>query len=398
MINHETKKYSGLHTLLFKNDIIFVLCLLTATANALHAEEAAAPLGEQSAEQESAQKVEDAAEINTESGSGGKQADAAGDEQASEAYNIYRKEHPENPCERDLDTYDYEKSWYDDTQVYINSRFCEPALWFDNFFSSDRLFDEGVAGTYIRWRNDISYDEEEKFSFKTRIKASVELPGLEHRLRLTFEGDDDEDLSDIAPGNGEETSSSLGAQFDFIRNARSKFNISVNLRPRIRLRYRYTYPIYETITLRLTQEVQNESGVNSARTIFDFEKVLDEYLLFRASTEGKISEEFDGVDWLQAFVLYHRINKKASLSYETSVKYITEPVTKDIDYRVAVRFRKNFHRRWLFYEVIPEMTWPITYDDTRTFIEQDRRSKWKIVFRLDIHFGNAYKKHYQDYN
>ncbi|MCK4706202.1 MAG: hypothetical protein KAT90_12025, partial [Gammaproteobacteria bacterium] len=40
-----------------------------------------------------------------------------------EEYNIYRKEHPDNPCARDMDTYDYEKSWYDDSQIYINSRF-----------------------------------------------------------------------------------------------------------------------------------------------------------------------------------------------------------------------------------------------------------------------------------
>ena len=313
-------------------------------------------------------------------------------------YKIYRKEHPDNPCDRGIDAYDYKKQWYDDTQAYVNSRFCEPALWFDNFFASDRIFDEGVAGTYIRWRNDFTYDEEDHFEFKTRLTASVSLPGMKKQLRLTFEGDEDEDLRDIAPGNGEETRNNLGLQFDFLQNARSKFNVSITLNPRIRFRYRYTLPLTETITLRLTQEVQQEKDISSARTRFDFEKLFDKQFLFRSSTEGKFSEEFDGVDWLQAFILFQRLDKKTSLSYETSARGITEPISQTIDYRVAIRYRKNFHRKWLFYEISPEMTWPITYDENRSFIEINRRSKWRLFFRLEVHFGNAQKKSYSDYN
>ena len=311
---------------------------------------------------------------------------------------IVRRENPVNPCDRGLDDYRYEKSWYDHTQVYINSRFCEPALWFDNFFSTDRLFDEGVAGTYVRWRNDFTYDEEEYFKFKMRLNLSVVLPGFKDRLRLTFQGEEDEDLRDIAPGNGDTTSDSLGLQLDIKENARSKFNVKLNLSPRIRFRYRYTYPIYQDITLRLTQEVQWKDGTNSARARFDFEQALRSDLLFRASTEARVSEEYDGVDWLQAFVLYRWLNKKSSLAYESSVNGITEPMSKTTNYRIGVRFRKNFHREWLFYEIAPEITWPITLDQQREMIITDRRSKWQIFFRLEMHFGNAYKKRYQDYN
>ena len=317
-------------------------------------------------------------------------------EEVLEEYEIYRIVNPEDPCDRGLDTYTYEKSWYDETQIYVNTSFCEPALWFDNFFGSDRVFNEGAAGTYIRWRNDFTYDEEEYFDFKSNLSFSVELPGLESRLRLTFESGEDETLRDISPGQ-ESTTSTLGLQLDVKQNERSKFNISISLSPRIRLRYRYTYPVVESITLRLTQEVQREKAVNSARTLVDFEKLFKSQLFFRSSSEGKLSEEFEGVDWLQAFVLYQRINKKTSLSYETSANGITEPLTLATNYRVAVRFRKNFHRKWLFYEIAPELTWPVTLDEERLEIAEDRRSKWLIFFRLEVHFGNAAKKRYEDY-
>lgn len=341
-----------------------------------------------------AEKIEAVTDIDESSS----QATTESNSQLEEEYNIYRKEHPDNPCNRGLDTYGYERKWYDSTQIYINSKFCEPALWFDNFFASDRVFEEGAAGTYIRWRNDFAYDEEEHFVFKTRFTASVELPGIKKSMRLTFEGDEDEDLRDIAPGNSDETANTLGVQLDLAKSARAKFSVSVNFRPRIRFRYRYTYPVYESITLRLTQEIQWDNGINSARLKFDVEKLLDEQFLFRATTEAKISEEYDGTDWLQALILYQRINKKTSLSYEASVTGISEPRTQAIDYRLAVRYRQNFHRKWLFYEISPEMTWPISYDENRVFIEQDRRSKWQLFFRLEVHFGNAGKKRYQDYN
>ena len=319
-------------------------------------------------------------------------------DEEDEDYNIYKKHNPKDPCDRGLDTYNYETSWYDETQIYVNSQFCEPALWFDNFFGSDRVFREGAAGTYIRWRNDFSYDEEELFKFNTDISFSFELPVLNDRLRLTFENDEDETLRDIAPGNNQETTNSLGLQLDVAENVRSKFNISVSFTPRVRLRYRYTYPVYETVTLRLTQELQREKSVHSSRTLFDFEKLFKNQLFFRSASEAKLSEEFSGVDWLQAFVLYQRVNKKTSLSYEISANGITEPLTLVTNYRAGVRFRKNFHRRWLFYEISPELTWPVSLDEDRQLVVRNRRSKWLIFFRFEVHFGNAYKKRYQDYN
>jgi hypothetical protein len=371
-----------------KTVIVLWLFAITASVSAQSLEQSTEKLSKQLTEKaETASDVEEP-KLN---------AVSEKSEQQDEKYHIYRKEHPDNPCDRGLDAYDYEKKWYDDTQIYINSRFCEPALWFDNFFANDRIFDEGVAGTYVRWRNDFTYDEEESFEYKMRFNLSVELPGFQDRMRLTFEGDEDEDLRDIAPGNGDGTTNSLGLQLDLKETARSKFNVNVSLSPKIRFRYRYTYPIYKNVIMRLTQEVQRKEQINSARSLIDYEHTFKENFLFRSSTEGKVSEEFDGVDWLQAFVLYQRVNKKTSLSYEASVNGITEPWTLATNYRVGVRFRRNIHREWLFFEIAPEYTWPVTLDQPRLMIEKDRRSKWMIFFRLEFHFGNAYKKRYQDY-
>jgi len=318
--------------------------------------------------------------------------------ESTEEYNIYRKENPQDPCDRGLDTYDYEKSWYDKTQIYINSSFCEPALWFDNFFATDRVFAEGPAGTYVRWRNNFIYDEEDYFQFKTSLNISVELPGTQDKLRLTYENNEDENIQDIAPGSTANNTSTLGLQLQVLENIRSKITVSVSFSPSLRLRYRYTYPDFKDLTLRFTQEAERDKAVHSGRTLFEVEKPFEQRFLLRSSTQGQVSEEYDGVDWLQAIVLYQRLNKKTSLSYEASVNGITQPYTIATDYGISLRLRKNFHRKWLFYEIAPALSWPITLDESRENVIIDRRSRWSILFRFEVHFGNAQKKRYEDYN
>jgi hypothetical protein len=390
--NDVRREYRNLKGL-FRRSLLLVCVLMSMTYTMAEVDE---PLAEITAEPETLNTGQSVVEgiVSEESNAAAIDAESL-DEDMS--YKIYRQENPGNPCDRGLDTYDYEKQWYDNSQIYVNSIFCEPALWFDNYYATDRIFEEGVAGTYVRLRNDFIYDEEDGFEFKIRLKASFELPDTENRLRLTFSGDQDEDLRDIAPGNGEDASNSLGLQLDLAKTARSKFSVSGSLTPRIRFRYRYTYPIVDDITMRLTQEVQREHSTVSTRSRIDFEYLFEEAFLFRSSSQGEFSEDFDGVDWLQAFILYQRLSDKTSMAYETSVNGITEPRVQDLNYRVGVRYRKNFHREWLFYEIAPEYTWPITLDDQRLLVEKERRSKWLILFRLEIHFGNASKKRYQNY-
>ena len=374
---------------LIKTTAFIWCCAITISVNAQSAEQSSEKTSKQLTERP--EKTLEPAAVDSEEIS-------AENTQEEVEYDIDRKEHIENPCDRGLDAHSYEKQWYDESQIYVNSKFCEPALWFDNFFATDRLFDEGVAGTYVRWRNEFTYDEEEYFSYKMRLNFSIELPGFEDRMRLTFEADENEDLRDIAPGSQNEAENNLGLQLDLKETSRSKFSASISLSPKIRLRYRYTYPIYKHVILRFTQEIQRKQRENSALSLIQYEHTFKQNFLFRSSSQLQVSEEFNGVDWLQALVLYQRINKKTSLSYETSVNGITEPWTLATDYRVAVRFRKNFHRSWLFYEIAPEYSWPVTLGVERAMIEIDRRSKWLLFFRLEIHFGNASKRRYQDYN
>ena len=304
---------------------------------------------------------------------------------------------PLDPCDRTMDTYDYSESWYDSTHAVVNTVFCEPALWFDSFYGSDRVIAE-VGGSYVRWRNDFILTEGQGFKFKTNLNFSIELPKLSHRLKLTFEGDEDQALQDVLPSDeDEQDTNTLGLRLDVKETDRSYFNISVSAKPRIRARYRYTYPVTQTFLVRFTQEIQNEKGVNGARTRFDFEKTIPPNKLFRATTEGFASEEFSGVDWSQAFSLFKRLSQKGSISYEASIVGITKPENLVTNYRLGIRYRRNIHRDWLFFEFTPDVTWPIELSENRETIITDRHSVFSLLFRLEIHFANTSARKYSDY-
>ena len=306
-------------------------------------------------------------------------------------------ETPARSCDRTQEILKQEAHWYDSAHAYMNTAFCEPAIWFDDFFASDRVLEE-VGGSYVRWRNDFVQNEEDGFDFNTNLNFSVELPKISSKLQLIFEGDEDQDLQDVLPGETEDASSNnLGLRLDVKDTDRSKFNISVSAKPRIRLRYRYTYPFSDEFLVRFTQEIQNEKGINGARTRVDFEKAFLPLKLFRATTEGFLAEDVPGVDWSQSFVLFKRITRKSSVSYEASAVGITEPDSLITNYRLGVRYRQNIHRDWLFFEITPDITWPITLSDDREEVIRERRSVLSILARFEVHFGNARKRKYSDY-
>ena len=304
---------------------------------------------------------------------------------------------PLSACIRIHDLTEKEAAWYDSAHAVVNTAFCEPAVWFDDFFASDRIFEE-VGGTYVRWRNDFIYNEETGYRFNTNLNFSVELPRISSKLKLIFEGDEDPELQDIVPGGqAESTNNTLGLRVDVKDTTRSRFNVSVSAKPRVRFRYRYTWPVRDDFVIRFTQEVQNEKGVNGARTRLDLEKAFIPLKLLRSTTELFADEDSPGAEWVQAFSLFQRITRKSSASYEASVAGLTRPENRVLSYRLGVRYRQSIHRDWLFLEVTPDISWPIDLSEDRETVTKERRSVYSIILRLEVHFGNAKKRKYSDY-
>ena len=288
---------------------------------------------------------------------------------------------PENmPCIRAVSVDD---NYLDISYHYLNSWFCEPANWFDDFFADDRHYEEGHARTRVRWRNDVFFSENKSADFITTLDASMRLPKISKRLKLVFESDEQENLDDVIPTTTDGAQGSLGFLYDFLDSKKANLSLRLRFTPSITLRFRYTHPISDILIVRFTQNIFKEEGFTGENTRFDFDKSIDKKNVLRFSNQVEIRDNKDGFEWSSGLVLFHKIDEKSAFSYESSIDGETHPSTLATDYRLGVRYRRNFYRDWMFYELAPEVTWP------REFIKDKRHSVAAFTVRLEILFERS---------
>ena len=274
----------------------------------------------------------------------------------------------------DQDTY------LDTTHSYISTWFCEPARWFDGFFSDKSLYEEGRAGAKVRWRNDVVLSEHVSPDFISTISARLQLPNTSKRLKLVFESDNLDSISEPVAEGTDINQGTLGFLYDFIDSQKANLSLRLSFSPSITLRYRYTHSISAALITRFTQSLYRKEGLFGTTSRFDIDKAIDVKNTLRWSNQLEIVDHLDGLEWVTALVLFHRINEKSALSYESSITGITEPYALTTDYRLAIRYRRNIHREWLFYEITPQVTWP-KLNNT-----DERHSIFSVTFRLEVFF------------
>jgi len=272
--------------------------------------------------------------------------------------------------------------WIDSAHQYINESICLPAEWVDSFFSTERLDEEVRAGSYVRWINDFVQTEGGDLEYVTKVRANVRLPKASNKLKLVFEGEQEDSIEEIASVSDEEVKTDVGLLYELFQSPRSNLNLKLNLSPRLTLRYRYAYAFSERFLTRFTQDFFKSDEEAGAKSRLDLENRFSDNLLLRWSNSSEESNLIDGIQWLSALVLYQRLSEVDALSYESSVSGVTEPETFHSNERIAIRYRRNFYRKWLFYELVPEITWP------KLLITDQRQRVSLFTFRLEIKFNN----------
>ena len=274
------------------------------------------------------------------------------------------------------------EAWYDDAHTYLSIQFCEPSVWFDSFFSDERIDEEVRAGTRVRWQNDYVLTEGGTWGFKSNLNASFKLPNIKKSINLVFEGDDEEDLANVVPGAGDEDKNNVGLLYEVTESERVNFSVRVKLSPSISFRYRYTWPRSESFKIRFTQAWFRRDNADGTISRIDFEKKLDEKFFLRQSNSVEHSENFDGKEWTSSLVLYQHLTDKSALSYESSMAGVTEPERYTKNRRLGMRYRQNVYRKWLFYEIAPAVNW------SKPLPTDDREAAWEVLFRLEVNFVN----------
>jgi hypothetical protein len=314
---------------------------------------------------------------------------ASDDSKEEEARKAKQEKLMELSCRDDLDR---PESWMDRSHSYLSQRLCEPAAWFDGFFGDPRSFEETPVGTFVRLRNSLRWDETEGWGFGVRVRANVLLPRVSERVRLLITRDEDVsgEFRDGPTADDADDRTRLGLRFIASEQARSQLDFdgtvqvtSSGLNPRIRGRYRYVQGLTPSTLARATQSVfwELDDGFGTTSRL-DWEWLPDRDRLVRWTGQGTVSEASDGVDWRTSVTAFRQLNSRSAIRSEVGAFGYTRPRFEVEEYFVAFRYRRQFLRNWLFYELQPEYAWPLEE------VGGDRRSDWRFTFTLEIQFEN----------
>ena len=298
-------------------------------------------------------------------------------------------EEPEEPAEGVFDRH----------KTVVDAQVNRAAQWVDSFFS-DSNFEAEAASTLLRLRPELFWRRKDGLDVRLKARFKLRLPNVNRKTSLVIGSDDAVDDFDSAVDDGSEdpvvglqffgkqsrhwhTSLSLGVKFD---------EFAVFFGPRVR----YARPWGDRRSLSFTQAVRYQTNDywNTVSRL-DLNFLTGERFFFRQTFDGRWrgeKSEDEGFRTRISSILTHRLGTTAGLQYDFSTFIHTRPDTHVDSYVFAVRYRKRTARDWLYWEVVPQ----VSFDH-----EYDYAFNPGIRLRLEIFYGAdtasaAWKREHED--
>ena len=291
-----------------------------------------------------------------------------------------------------------DNGWVDRTHSRVERDLFGTVVWFDRFFGDERLIVTEQPESLLRWVSAFRWDQEEHFTFRSTVRASLRLPRLRKRWRLVISGETRGDPNAVTPedpGNpGLDTGSrvrtgSTELVYDFLRTSRTSLDVGAGVRVKIppdafvRTRFQHARPVTLNTLGRFTATAfwDARDGFGESNQV-DLERRLAPPTLLRWSNSFEIKEKSNGWTWGTDLSLLHKISTKSAITFSGGASGSTRPAWIAQNYRVLARYRRNVYRKWLFLEAEPDLHWPRKEDGSR-------KPVWGATLRVEILFTGA---------
>lgn len=290
-------------------------------------------------------------------------------------------------------------NWMDSSHLFVTEQSDNLVQWLDTFFGTPRS-DLESAQSFLRVRVENQWDQEDSNDVGFRLRGKVRLPRLSERIGLIFSderGDEtgqgesiEQALSDDNPKND------IALQYTGVDKERSRLDFKLGFRSGLRLklaaRYRYKYPILEDTMARFSEEIYFRDGSGFGTfTRLDFDRTLADRNLLRWSNRFEWGEDTRGVEWGSTLSLAYRVSDKSAVSYFMNVEGDTRPNEINRGYGFGATYRRNFLRKWLFFELEPAYVWRRNYRDPMPGLVEpyytNRKGVARFTARLEVLFG-----------
>ena len=285
-----------------------------------------------------------------------------------------------------------EASTVDRVHQTLSETISSSAGWLDKFFDDSNYSDEDNRSSFRLTLSSLIEDGED-VDFGAKIRFRVALPRWENRLQLIIAGnsedadsiDGDFEDDDFEQETNGDRSFALGLRYFTRQTERHNVSLSGGLRWRdnspklfIEPRYRF-FRNAGTWDMRFIQKIgwfDSEGWKSSSR--LQFERTFGDDYFFR--TEGRLNWYEDDEGWFPElnFVVRKPLSRKRVVSFEWRNYFETEPDNILESSVLKLRYRQRVYRRWLWFEVAPQVTFP-----------EDEDYNWKpgITLKLEAYFG-----------
>jgi hypothetical protein len=288
-----------------------------------------------------------------------------------------------------------EGTWLDQSHGFLESKLFAPVIRFDRFFSDETELEPERARSFLRWRNEVRFEQAGDPRYTTSVRANLRFPAITRalrRLRLVLEGETRDAFDALFPGEEPGAGDAplgqadaelrLGLWDGLIAHADLGAGLLFELPPGAfgRLRLRWNIPVGDLFLTRLATIgfYRTDEGFGVSTDVH-LERPFTRRVVTRLSSGGRLSESSPGVEWRSELAMFVGLGRRAAAAVGVGVNGATERVPELDRFRVFTRLRRDFYRRWLFFELEPEYYWPYTP-------ERGRHATWAVTGRLEVQF------------
>ncbi len=263
---------------------------------------------------------------------------------------------------------------FDTVQGSTSTHIVWLARWVDSFFDDPEYLEEEAYARATVQQNVRFYRNLDP-AFSTHVRATVVLPNLSRRFRLSFEGNDELYSEDYAGGTepniADSTRESINdPSFRLLYLLLQRRDIDLGLSGGVRLNdfAFYTGPRLKARAslgsgwvVKLTQRIYWYTTNNlKSKTQLRFDHLLGKRNLFRQSFKTAWDEdkhESVGFRHTTTSSITQPLKNSSALRYAWSSVYLTHPDPRWTSTTLSVGYRRSVWRKWIILEAAPFVTW-----------------------------------------
>lgn len=289
-----------------------------------------------------------------------------------------------------LDTSKDEDSFFsflDTPQKFISTGVEGLAQTLDEFFSEDKVF-YGSSGTFLQLTLDTLWAENGGVQYDSNIRLKIRLPHTSKKIKLTAQSTE-EDRADETTAQTASPAVKAAEKKEFLAGIEAEVKKrgwevkpSIGLRVsevqpyvKLRLNRRFEFDIW-SIYFNETAYWYHERGAGYD-TILEFNKKITNKDLFRSTTFARRTHEIGHFELSHTFSMLHTLSDRRAVSYYMGAYGVSKPTVQSTHYVLGFNYRQKVHKDYLFFELIPQITYRR---------DNDFHAEHSLLFRIDIIF------------